>query len=96
MKRTTIMADEELLYRIEHIARYRGQTKARIIRDALEAYVAKAEAEVPQVNPLLDLVDLAGADAVPMDLANGREEEIIRQSIHPHHGFTRSDDKNPS
>lgn len=95
MKRTTIMADEELLYRIERVARNRGQTKSQVVREALEAYVTTAESEEPPANPLLNLIGLAGDDAVAMDLADGDDEEMIRQSMHPKYGFTRSDDENP-
>ncbi|MCB0060169.1 MAG: CopG family transcriptional regulator [Caldilineaceae bacterium] len=92
MKRTTIMADEELLFRIERLARRQGRTKAEMIRDALELYVADQEAELPLASPLMNLVGLAGPDAPPMDLADGRDEELIRDSLHPHFGFTRADD----
>lgn len=92
MKRTTIMADEELLFRIERLARRQGRTKAEMIRDALELYVADQESNLPQASPLMNLVGLAGPDAPPMDLADGRDEELIRSALHPQFGFTQADD----
>ena len=53
MKRTTIMADEELLYKIGRIAQRKGVSKATIIREALAEYVAEEEADEPFENPLL-------------------------------------------
>ncbi len=88
MKRTTIMADEELLYKIDRLAREQGQSKAHVIREALVEYVAKCEVEKPQKNPLLGLIGLAAEAAVEMDLADGKDEEMIRASMHPLYGFT--------
>jgi len=77
MKRTTIMAEEELLYKIEQIAQEHGRSKADVIREALADYVAKVEAESPPEDPLLALVGLAGEDAVAMDLSDGKDEELL-------------------
>ena len=77
MKRTTIMAEEELLYKIEQIAKERGRSKADVIREALANYVAEVEAESPPEDPLLGLIGLAGEDAVAMDLAGGKDEELL-------------------
>ena len=77
MKRTTIMAEEELLYKIEQIAQERGRSKADVIREALANYVAEVEAESPPEDPLLGLIGLAGEDAVAMDLSGGKDEELL-------------------
>ena len=77
MKRTTIMAEEELLYKIEQIAQERGRSKADVIREALANYVAEVEAESPPEDPLLGLIGLAGEDAVAMDLSSGKDEELL-------------------
>jgi metal-responsive CopG/Arc/MetJ family transcriptional regulator len=79
MKRTTIMAEEELLYKIERIAVRKGTSKAAVIREALLEYVAEEEATEPFENPLLGLIGLAGDDAVEMDLSNGKDEEFLRE-----------------
>lgn len=79
MIRTTIMAEEELLYKIEKIARRAGKSKAAIIREALVDYVTEEETKAPFENPLLRLIGLAGEDAVAMDLSNGKDEEMLRE-----------------
>lgn len=79
MKRTTIMADEELLYKIDRIAREKGKSKAAVIREALAEYIAEAEADEPFENPLLGLIGLAGEDAVETDMSDGKDEEFLRE-----------------
>lgn len=87
-KRTSILAEEETLDSLERIARQKGKTKSDVIREALLEYIAKVETETPTVNPLLGLVGLAGDAAVPMDLANGGDEEAIRETMDPLYGWT--------
>ncbi|WP_420645453.1 ribbon-helix-helix domain-containing protein [Candidatus Leptofilum sp.] len=96
LKRTTIMAEEEMLYKIEQIARREGKSKAAIIREALVAYVAVAEAEQPPDDPLLRLIGLAGETAVPTDMANGQDESDILENIDPRYGFALRDEKDPA
>lgn len=93
MKRTTIMAEEDLLYKIEQIARQEGKSKAAVIREALATYVAKVEAEQPIDDPLSQLIGLAGDAAVPTDVANGQDEAYIMDNIHPRFGFAARDEK---
>lgn len=93
MIRTTIMAEEEILYKIERIAREQGKSKAEVIREALVMYVTDVEALSPPENPLLRLIGLAGEDAVEMDISNGKDEEFILNSIHPLYGFAVRDDE---
>lgn len=88
MKRTTIMADEETLVKLDRIARTQGVSKSDVIREALVEYISKVEEESPAINPLLGLIGLAGEDAVPMDLADGGDEELIRYSMDPQLGWT--------
>lgn len=60
MVRTTIMADEDTLYRIGRIAQRKGKSKAAIIREALLEYIIiEEEQEEPIENPLLGLIGLA-------------------------------------
>ena len=79
MVRTTIMAEEEILYKIELIAKRKGISKAAVIRDALLEYIVDEETAEPFENPLLGLIGLAGEDAVEMDLSNGKDEEFLRE-----------------
>lgn len=78
MIRTTIMADEEILQKIEQIARQKGTSKAAVIREAMAEYVAEVESQNPPENPLLRLVGLAGDAGVETDLSDGKDEEILK------------------
>jgi predicted transcriptional regulator len=60
MRRTTIMADEVLLARLEEIARAEGKPLAEIIRQAL-----RQRAEQPQ--PALRSMGIAAYDGEPVD-----------------------------
>lgn len=44
MKRTTIFANEDLMYEIEQLSRKKKVSAASLIREALEAYVRKESA----------------------------------------------------
>ncbi|MCL4261926.1 MAG: ribbon-helix-helix protein, CopG family [Anaerolineae bacterium] len=79
MVRTTIMAEEEILYKIEWIAREQGKSKAEIIREALVMYVTDVETQNLPQNPLLSLIGLAGDEGEEMDLSDGKDEEILRE-----------------
>ena len=78
MKRTTIMAEEELLYKIDRIAKEKGKSKAEVIREALVMYVTEVETQNPPENPLLSLIGLAGDEGEETDLSDGKDEEILR------------------
>lgn len=93
LKRTTIMADEEMLYKIELIARRDGKSKAAVIREALAVYVTAAEQAQPAEDPLLKLIGLAGETAVPTNMANGQDEADILENIDPRSGFALRDEK---
>ncbi len=93
LKRTTIMADEEMLYKIELIARREGKSKAAVIREALVAYVTATEEVQPTEDPLLRLIGLAGETAVSPNMANGEDEADILENIDPRTGFALRDEK---
>ncbi|HRQ40829.1 MAG TPA: hypothetical protein PLD25_23190 [Chloroflexota bacterium] len=42
-------------------------------------YVADVETQNPPQNPLLSLIGLAGDEGEEMDLADGKDEEILRE-----------------
>ena len=79
MIRTTIMADEELLQKLDRIAQRKGTSKAAVIREALAEYIIEQETAEPFDNPLLALIGLAGDDAVDMDLSDGQDEQYLRE-----------------
>jgi metal-responsive CopG/Arc/MetJ family transcriptional regulator len=88
MIRTTIMADEELLYKIGRIAQRKGVSKAAIIREALVEYVAEELAEGQLENPLSGLIGIAEIEGEELseidprffDLSDGKDEELLRES----------------
>lgn len=80
MKRTTIMAEEETLYKIERIAKETGKSKGEIVREALAMYITEIEKENPPQNPLLNLIGLAKEDAAEMDLADGKDEVLLNEA----------------
>jgi metal-responsive CopG/Arc/MetJ family transcriptional regulator len=72
------MAEEELLYKIDQIARREGKSKAAIIREALIEFVTAAETKNPPENPLLRLVRLAGDEGEETDMSDGKDEDILK------------------
>ncbi len=86
MKRTTIMVDEELLYDLQAIARRQGESMSSVIREALATYVVERQAMAPAENPLLGLIGL-GSSAEAMNLADGADEALLEQGVHPIHGW---------
>lgn len=92
MKRTTIMVEEELLYDLKQIARQHNASTASVIREALMAYVVEQQ-EIAQVeNPLLRLARL-GASAEMMDMSDGKDEDILREAVHPIYGWSLIDER---
>ncbi len=87
MKRTTIMVEEELLYDLQAIARKQGDSMSSVIREALATYVVEKQAMAPDENPLLGLIGL-GSSAGDMNLADGADEEMLKQGVHPVHGWS--------
>ncbi|MCP4167183.1 MAG: ribbon-helix-helix protein, CopG family [Chloroflexi bacterium] len=87
MKRTTIMIEEELLYDLKQIARQQKRSTSSVIREALVEYVVEQRQDAAYENPLLRLASLQ-ANTVPMDVSNGKDEEILRNEIHPIYGWS--------
>ena len=87
MKRTTIMVDEELLFELQQVAQEQKKSTASVIREALTLYVAEQRRLNPPENPLLTLVGLGSSDE-PTDVADGRDEEMLRQGIDATYGWS--------
>jgi metal-responsive CopG/Arc/MetJ family transcriptional regulator len=79
MKRTTIMADAEMLEKIERIALRQGRSKAAVIREALAEYIVEVETAEPFVNPLMGIIGIADVDASEMDMSDGKDEEYLKE-----------------
>lgn len=81
MKRTTILADDDLALEMQYLAARRGVTFTALVQEAMRAYVVAQRS----VNPF----PFAGiaASATPVDYSDGRDEEIIAQTIDPIYGL---------
>ena len=91
MKRTTIMLEEEVLYDLKKIAQEQNQSTSSVMREALAAYVTEHYRTSPPTNPLLGLVGLGVSDE-PTDVADGGDEEMLKEGVHPIHGWSVSHD----
>ncbi len=82
MKRTTIVADDDLLREMQHLAQRRGMTFTAVLQDAMRAYL---DAQRPST-----IESLAGiaSSGKPVDYSNGRDEEILLAEVHPIYGFS--------
>lgn len=92
MKRTTVMVEEDILYELQQIAQRQGTSTSGVIREALAQYVAAQHEAHPPGNPLLALVGLGESDE-PTDVADGGDEEMLREGSHPVRGWSVSDDR---
>jgi predicted transcriptional regulator len=75
MRRTTILADPELLTNLEEIARRDGRPTSHVIREAMERYVVARRGEPSADLPIL-VGMFEGADGVAE-----RDEEILREEM---------------
>ena len=87
MKRTTIMVEEELLYDLKQIAQQQNKSTSSVIREALAEYVVEQRQGAAYENALMRLVGL-GAVSESMDLSDGKDEDILRNGIHPIYGWS--------
>ena len=81
MKRTTIVADDDLVRRMKHLAARRGTTFTVVVQEAMRAYLA-----AQQSSTIASLAGIAPT-SMPVDYSNGRDEEILAAEIHPIYGF---------
>ncbi len=91
MKRTTIMVEEDLLYELKQIAQSQNKSTSNIIREALAAYVTEQHQAAPPENPLLSIIGLGSSEEI-MDLSDGKDEELLREGLHPIYGWSLKDD----
>ena len=83
-RRTTILADSDLLDRIERLARRSGRTKTAVIAAALEAYLVEHDAA-----PELGFVAIGDSGHGRLSL-DGRAI-VRRETGRPERGPTRSE-----
>lgn len=83
MKRTTIMADEDLLLELEQIAADQGVSTSQVIREALAAYVVETKTRQAAARALPSFV---GIGEGPVDLSE-RHEELLDELTDPQQGW---------
>ena len=86
MKRTTIMIEEDVLYKIKQIAQQENQSASSIIREALATYVVERHKVAPPENPLLSIIGLGASDET-MDLSDGGDEALLKEGIGSVYGW---------
>lgn len=91
MKRTTIMIEPDVLYDLQQLAQERSVSTSQLIREALATYVIKQQKRNPVVNPLLALAGLGASEEVT-DVADGQDEQILREGIDPITGWSNHDE----
>ena len=80
MKRTTIMADEELLLEVAHLARQQGRSLSAVISEALRDYI---EARRPARR-----ISSAGIATVPMSLSAEQMDRDLIAGLDPIEGWS--------
>jgi hypothetical protein len=89
MKRTTILADEELLFEVKQLAAREGKSLTDVVREALAEYVAAHRTRHP-------LPFIGMGDSGNRDLAY-QTEEILAAEADPIQGWARHpDDERPA
>src|SRR5579864_8871545 len=83
MKRTTILADDDLLLEIQQIAARRGTTLTAVVQDALRTYVV-AHRQPRQIS----FIGMGDSGSPPLDLRDGRDEAILAAEIDPIFGWS--------
>lgn len=91
MKRTTIMIEPDVLYDLQQLAQERSVSTSQLIREALATYVIKQQKRNLVVNPLLALAGLGASEEVT-DVADGQDEQILREGIDPITGWSNHDE----
>ena len=82
MKRATILVDEGLLVEARHLAAHQGMTFTAVVQAALRAYIA---AHRPQRR--ISFMGIGCSGQPPVDLRDGRDEEILAAEIDSIYGW---------
>lgn len=77
MRRIQVLLKEDQDELLKALARDRGQSKSRLIREAVGAYLVES---VPaESDPLLELIGIA--DSAPGDLSERHDEVIVQEAL---------------
>lgn len=82
MKRTTVVADEDVLRQMQYLAAQRGTSFTAVLHEAMTTYLA-----AQQPSPLDSLIGIA-TSATPVDYSDGRDEEALEEGVHPIYGLS--------
>lgn len=89
-KPQTILLEENLLQVLQQLARRRNISLDDVIQEALAQFVAAHQ----EARPLSTIICLGESNEVT-DVADGEDEEMLRQGVHPIYGWSKStNDKN--
>lgn len=86
MRRTTILADEDLLLEARQLAVRQGTTFTALVQQALREYVAAHRPPERHIS-FIGLGDSGEAD---LSVSNGWDEEILARELHPTVGWAPS------
>ena len=86
MKRTTIMADDDLLREMQHLAARQGTTFSAVVQEAMRTYLDARRSSTVDA--------LAGIATTPtaVDYSDGRDEETLAAGVHPIYGLAADTD----
>lgn len=83
MKRMTVVADEDLLLQMRHLAQRRGTTFTSVLEDAMRAYLAVQQPR-SSIEPLFGIV----SSKKPIDHGDGRDEEALEVGVQRVYGLS--------
>jgi hypothetical protein len=81
MKRTTIMADEELLLEAKHLAQRESKTLSALVQDALQEYIAKHR---PKRH--ISFIGIGESDGSPLSVED--QDRMLREGLDPIEGWS--------
>jgi hypothetical protein len=81
MKRTTIMADEELLLEAKHLADHESKTLSALIQDALREYIAGHR-------PKRQISFIGIGESTGPSLTVEQQDQLLRDGLDPIEGWS--------
>lgn len=86
MRRTTILADDDLLLEAQQLAVRQGTTFTALVQQALREYVAAHRPPERHIS----FMGLGDSGEPNLSVSNGWDEEILARELHPTFGWTSS------
>jgi hypothetical protein len=82
MKRTTILADDDVILDLQQLAIQRRTTFTAVVQDALRSYVAEH-----QPRRHIAFAGMGHSGMPPLDVSDGKDEDILATEIDPIYGW---------